>query len=62
MLSNGEKSVYFAGDTGYCDDFKEIGQKFKEIDLALIPIGAYEPRHIMKNQHINPEEAIQVYI
>jgi N-acyl-phosphatidylethanolamine-hydrolysing phospholipase D len=59
MISNGEKNVYFTGDTGYCDDFKEIGSKF-DVDLALIPIGAYEPRNIMKNQHINPEEAMQV--
>eukprot|EP01080_Neovahlkampfia_damariscottae_P000479 gene479-6889_t len=62
MISDGEKSVYFTGDTGYSSDFKEIGEKFKNVDLALIPIGAYEPRHIMKYQHINPEEAIQIAI
>lgn len=35
---------YFAGDTGYCPVFKEIGERFGGIDLAAIPIGAYEPR------------------
>ena len=35
---------YFAGDTGYCDAFKQIGKRFGPIDVAAIPIGAYEPR------------------
>ena len=35
---------YFAGDTGYCDAFKQIGERFGPIDVAAIPIGAYEPR------------------
>jgi N-acyl-phosphatidylethanolamine-hydrolysing phospholipase D len=39
------KKVFFAGDTGYCPAFKEIGNKFGSIDLGLIPIGAYEPRY-----------------
>ncbi len=38
------KNIFFAGDTGYCSAFKEIGQKFGSFDLALIPIGAYLPR------------------
>ncbi len=38
------KKIYFAGDTGYGEIFKLIGEKFQSIDLALIPIGAYEPR------------------
>ncbi len=55
-------SFWFAGDTGYNDiQFKEIGETFKGIDLALIPIGAYAPRWFMKQQHINPEEAIQIH-
>lgn len=54
------KKVYFAGDTGYCDVFKEIGKEEGPFDLALIPIGAYEPRWFMKYQHINPEEAVQI--
>jgi len=55
-------SLWFAGDTGYNDiQFKEIGDKFTSIDLALIPIGAYAPRWFMKQQHVNPEEAIQIH-
>lgn len=43
MKSNSSK-VYFAGDTGYCDTFKEIGKKYGPFDYSFIPIGAYEPR------------------
>ncbi|XP_055248506.1 N-acyl-phosphatidylethanolamine-hydrolyzing phospholipase D isoform X2 [Gorilla gorilla gorilla] len=35
---------FFAGDTGYCPAFEEIGKRFGPFDLAAIPIGAYEPR------------------
>ena len=37
-------SVWFAGDTGYCEVFPQIGAKYGPFDLAAIPIGAYEPR------------------
>ncbi len=33
---------WFAGDTGYCPVFKEIGERCGPLDLAAIPIGAYE--------------------
>lgn len=35
---------FFAGDTGYCSSFQEIGRRFGPFDLAAIPIGAYHPR------------------
>ncbi|XP_065066673.1 N-acyl-phosphatidylethanolamine-hydrolyzing phospholipase D-like isoform X1 [Rhopilema esculentum] len=53
--------VYFAGDTGYCDIFKTIGNLYGPFDLAAIPIGAYRPRHVMINQHVDPEEAVKVH-
>ena len=49
------------GDTGYSQDFKDIGAKFPQgFDWAAIPIGAYEPRWFMKAQHVNPDEAVQI--
>ena len=54
-------TIYFAGDTGYAHYFDEIAVRFPRIDLALLPIGAYEPRDFMKLQHMNPEEAVQAH-
>ncbi|MDH6372414.1 L-ascorbate metabolism protein UlaG (beta-lactamase superfamily) [Paenibacillus sp. PastF-3] len=54
-------NLYFAGDSGYFPGFKEIGNRYK-IDIALMPIGAYEPEWFMTSQHVNPEEAIQAFL
>lgn len=53
---------FFAGDTGYCVAFEQIGKRFGPFDLAAIPIGAYEPRWFMKHQHVDPEEAVRIHI
>ena len=58
---DGGKSLYFAGDTGISKDFADIGARFGAIDFSLIPVGAYEPRWFMKDQHVNPEEAVQIH-
>ena len=52
---------FFAGDTGYSKDFKILGKKFGEFDLAAIPIAGYEPRWFMKDAHVNPEEAVKIH-
>ena len=54
-------TVFFGGDTGYSDHFKEIKSRFDVIDFAIIPIGAYEPRWFMKTMHINPAEAVMAH-
>jgi L-ascorbate metabolism protein UlaG (beta-lactamase superfamily) len=53
--------IYFAADTGYTPQFKEIGERCPSIDLALLPIGAYEPRWFMSPVHMNPEEAVRAH-
>lgn len=56
------RRVFFSGDTGYsARHFREIGERFAGFDLALLPIGAYEPRWFMRQQHVNPEEAAQIH-
>ena len=52
---------FFAGDTGYSKDFKNLGDQFGQFDLAAIPIGGYEPRWFMKAAHVNPEEAVMIH-
>jgi L-ascorbate metabolism protein UlaG (beta-lactamase superfamily) len=62
VVEAGGAVVYFAGDSGYCPHFAEIGRKFPRIDLALLPIGAYEPRWFMRQQHMDPEEAVHAHL
>ena len=53
------KRFYYAGDTGYFPGFKAIGEHLGHFDLAAMPIGAYAPREMMQDSHMNPEEAVQ---
>ncbi len=55
-----QQRFWFAGDTGYCPAFREIGERYGPFDLAAIPTGAYGPRWFMAPQHIDPKEAVQV--
>lgn len=48
------------GDTGYSQDFKDIGARLGPFDMAFIPIGAYAPRWFMKVMHVNVPEAVQI--
>jgi L-ascorbate metabolism protein UlaG (beta-lactamase superfamily) len=58
----GAQQIYFAGDTGYWKHFKDIGMRFGAVDLALLPIGAYEPRWFMREQHMNPDDAVRAHL
>ena len=48
------RHAYFSG-------FKEIGRRFPGIDVAMLPIGAYDPRWFMQPVHVDPEEALQAF-
>lgn len=56
-----KEAVYFCGDSGYFRGFSDIKERFS-IDIALMPIGAYEPEWFMKEVHMTPEEAVQAYL
>lgn len=62
VIQGGGRSLYFAGDSGWCPHFAEIGARFPNLDVALLPIGAYAPRWFMKTQHMDPEEAVQAHL
>ncbi len=61
VLETANYKCFFCGDTGYSKDFSVIQKKFVNMDLSLIPIGAYAPRWFMKDHHCNVEEAIQIH-
>jgi L-ascorbate metabolism protein UlaG (beta-lactamase superfamily) len=60
-LWGGGGAAFFAGDTGYGPVFQEIGRRAGPFDLALIPVGCFEPRWFMHGQHVNPEEAVRIH-
>jgi len=62
MLKVGGARLYFAGDSAYGPFFRDIRRRLGPIDLALLPIGAYEPRWFMHVVHMNPAEAVQAHV
>ena len=61
VISGYDGIVYFAGDTAFGDHFSEIRERFGSPRLALLPIGAYEPRWFMSSVHMAPEEAVKAH-
>jgi N-acyl-phosphatidylethanolamine-hydrolysing phospholipase D len=59
-IQSRRRRLHFAGDTGYGPIFPELGRNARPFDVTLVPIGAYEPRLLMRAVHVNPEEAVQV--
>lgn len=58
----GPRGVYFAGDSGWCPVFREVGERLGPFRASILPIGAYEPRWFMAPAHMNPEEAVRTYL
>lgn len=61
VFESADLKILFAGDTGYNRQFKEIKEKLGAMDLSILPIGAYEPRWFMKEQHLNPADAVKAH-
>lgn len=61
VISCHDRIVYFAGDTAFGDHFSQIRERFGSPRLALLPIGAYEPRWFMSSVHMSPEEAVKAH-
>jgi L-ascorbate metabolism protein UlaG (beta-lactamase superfamily) len=55
-------NLFFAGDTGYGDgSWADEAARLGGIRLAILPVGAYEPRDIMQNNHVDPDEAVRLF-
>ena len=61
VVRGGGKRFFFAGDTGYTKSLAEIGKQLGPFDLAAIPIGGYSAWDKGHPNHVNPEEALQVF-
>ena len=59
LIEYGGRTIFHCGDTAYFDGFKEIGRR-SNIDIALLPIGAYEAP-TKRDVHMNPEQALQAF-
>jgi L-ascorbate metabolism protein UlaG (beta-lactamase superfamily) len=57
-------SIYFVADSGYGDGwyFRRARERYGPFRLAILPIGAYEPRWFMGDHHMNPAESVQSLI
>ena len=58
----GTRSLYHSGDTGYFGGFKAIARALGGVDVAVLPLGAYEPRWFMAGQHMSPEDSLQAWV
>ena len=61
LIDGPQRRYYFAGDTGYFHGFAEFGRHFPGIDVAILPIGAYEPRDFIRYQHLDPQQAYRAF-
>jgi len=61
VMEAADRMIYFAGDTAFGEHFAQIRERFRAPDLALLPIGAYEPRWFMGPVHMAPDEAIRAH-
>ncbi|WP_406312081.1 MBL fold metallo-hydrolase [Streptosporangium sp. NBC_01639] len=60
VIRDGEQTIYFAGDSGYGERFARIGERYPGgVDLALMPVGGFDPRWFTKVSHVDPEEAVR---
>jgi L-ascorbate metabolism protein UlaG (beta-lactamase superfamily) len=62
MIRSKNKNLYFAGDSGYGPHFAQIKERLGPAQVALLPIGAYEPRWFMGEHHMNPDDAVKAHL
>jgi L-ascorbate metabolism protein UlaG (beta-lactamase superfamily) len=55
--------IYHVADSGYGDGhhFRAARDRYGPFRLAILPVGAYEPRWFMGDQHMNPAESVRAF-
>jgi len=61
MIKSRGRLIYFGGDSGYSTHFADIRLRLGAPDIAMLGIGAYEPRWFMQSLHMNPAEAVRAH-
>jgi L-ascorbate metabolism protein UlaG (beta-lactamase superfamily) len=61
VVNTPSMTLFHAGDTGYSNHFKDIGKRFS-IDIAMLPIGDYEPAWFLEYVHMNPKQALKAHV
>jgi L-ascorbate metabolism protein UlaG (beta-lactamase superfamily) len=62
VLESAQGPLLFPGDSGLGPEFKLINQRFGPMRFAALPIGAYAPRWFMRDNHMDPDEAVQAHL
>ncbi len=63
LIIYGDRKIFFAGDSAYDKEmYNEIKSLFGDIDICIMPIGAYAPQWLMSQEHMSPEEAYEAFI
>jgi L-ascorbate metabolism protein UlaG (beta-lactamase superfamily) len=60
VITSGDARIYFSGDTGYSDSFRQIGERFGGFDIALMENGAYDA--YWPSLHLTPEQTVQATV
>jgi len=62
VMQTEECCIYFAGDTANGPHFAQIAHRFRAVDLAILPIGAYRPEWFMGEVHLSPQDAVEAHL
>lgn len=62
IIEGSSGRVYYSGDTGYGKFLDAIKSRYSGFRLTIFPLGNYEKRWFMKNQHMNPDDAVRAHI
>ncbi len=62
LIEYGDWRFYFSGDSGFSDELHKVRQRYGEISMAGLPIGSYAPKWFMYKQHMDPDDAVKLFM